>query len=70
MDNCRAALGLNMRAHPIKFGHMHIAVFKYGLGKHASAICHAEHCHKLRLHIGGKTGIRRGGNGKRLQLAV
>ena len=59
MDDSRAALGFDMCAHPVQFGDMHVAVFKYGLRQHAGAVCHAEHRHELGLHIGCKTGIGR-----------
>ena len=32
MHNRGPALGFDMRAHTVEFGHMHIAVFEDGLG--------------------------------------
>ena len=66
VHNRGAALGFDMRAHAVEFGHMHIAVFEDGFGQHAGAIGHAQHRHKLRLHIGGKAGIGCGRNRQRL----
>ena len=49
---------------------MHVAVLEDRLGQHAGAVRKAEHRHELRLHIGGESRERRGGEGERLQPAM
>ena len=49
---------------------MHIAVFKNSFRQHACAVCHAQHRHELRLHVGGKAGIWRSRNGQWLKLPI
>ena len=67
MNYSRPAGGLDMRAHPVEFGRVHVTVFEDCLGKYARAFGTAQHRHELRLHIGRKARIGRSRNCNRPQ---
>ena len=60
VDKGGVAFGGDVRAHAVEFGHVHEAVFKNGFHHFARTFGHGVHCHKLRLHVGGKTGVHDG----------
>jgi len=59
MDRRAVIDQFDISSHALQFGHMHKALWKDGLGHHARSLHRGEHGAELRLHVGGKAGIRK-----------
>ena len=59
-DGSGFAVDLNIGTHSAQLFHVTEAVIPNALGESALALCQAEECTELRLHIGGEAGIGKG----------
>src|SRR5450755_4805664 len=59
LDDRRIAFDLDVRAEPLKFLHVHHAVFEYCFGNDRSVVGDGHRRHQLRLHVGRKSRIWR-----------
>ena len=62
LDDRGRPFELDVRAHALQFGHVHVALRENVFGDHADAFGGGKKGAHLRLHVGGETGIGLGRN--------